>query len=310
MEREINVQEYDMNVRPELGKWASLKQKAKLKLIRAKEYATDKKEKLSDLKEKTKLKTTQIKESVKNLKNKRTEAKEKETEMIANGQTTRKEVLVKSAWAAVQGAITLGGIALGTTTALPLIGFVAGLATAVSMTATIINYKDAKDAYKKYRQENPKVKKTKVKKEKKNKKKKLKELKITKGINKILNKFKKKSDDNEVVTQEPELVMPIPSEEMDETPELVVPTAEEVKEEKESTFKLDKNSPEIVSIDLSNINIQPGLNIVPYHFIIRKEDEVMNEIISQYIEKTTGCPAMYEDEIIDNQEKRVYMLNK
>jgi len=111
--------------------------------------------------------------------------------------------------------------------------------------------------------------------------------------------------------------MPLPAEDIEETPELIVPTAEEVKEEtpvvteeKSSTFKLEKDSPEIVSIDLSNINIQPGLNIVPYHFIVKKDDEIMNEIISQYIEKTTGCPAMYADRVIDDEEKRVYMLNK
>lgn len=280
MEKENNTQEYDMNVRPELGKWASFKQKAKLKKIRIKEAINSKKEK-------------------------RTQTKQKQTEMKANGQTTRKEVAVASAWAVVQGAITLGGLILAATTALPLIGFLAGVVTTVSTAATIINVKDAKDKYKKYRKENPKTKKEKAKTEKKKKDKKKKELKLGKGIKKFFSKFKKKSEDSDeaVVEETPELTVPTPTEDISNK-------TNEKSVIEPATYKLEQNNPEVVSVDLSNINIQPGLNIVPYHFVVRKDDEVMKEIIEQYIEKTTGCPAMYADRVIDNEEKRVYILNK
>lgn len=277
-------------------------------------------------------------------KQKRIEKKQKNEEMLANGLTTKKEVAVATTLAVVQSAITLGGIIVGATTTLPLIGFLVGATTAVSMAAAIVNIKDAKNIFKKYREENPKVKKEKKKKEKTKKEKKTKQNKLKKLISKFRNKSKEKDEtvaeeniidtpvsteekrkekkvksnkfknffkkfrrnskeNEEMVAEETQLGMPLPVEET----ELEMPLpVEETTTTNTDNFKLDKNNQEIISVDLSNIEIKPGLNIAAHNFIVRKDDEIMNEIISQYIERTTGATAEYTD----NEEKRVYTLTR
>lgn len=283
MEKENHNQEYDMNIKPELGKWGTWRNKRNLRAIQRREDKAI--------------------------------AKQKEAEMRANGEITKKQVRKDVIISGVCGAEFLAAIgsSIMCFTAAP---FAAGILVSMSLCAGVIllaNVRDTIKKYKEYKKNHPTEKKPKKEKKKKEKKTKDKKLGLGKRIKKIFSKSKNKAENgNETGAkqstpeQQSELTMPLPtSTEAENQNQPVNPNNMEP-----ASYSLDQNGPEVVSVDLSNINVKPGINVVPYHFIVKKDDEVMKEIIEQYIEKTTGCPAMYADKVIDNEEKRVYMLTK
>lgn len=283
MEKENNnTQEYTMNVKPELGRWANWRNKRNLQAIARRE--------------------------------KKAIEKQQEKEKRANGEITKKQVRENAILTGVLGAELL--VAIGLSAAFfATAPFAAGILAATSLFAGFslaASLSDTIDKYKEYKKTHPAEQKPKKEKKTKEKKSKAKTLGLGKRIKNFFSKSKNKTEDGTETAKEqptpankPELTMPLPTEETVENKS--VSSDDDIKS---ANYTLDPNGPEVVSVDLSNIDTKPGLNIVPYHFIVKKDDKIMNEIIEQYIEKTTGCPAMYADKVIDNEEKRVYMLTK
>ncbi len=86
-------------------------------------------------------------------------------------------------------------------------------------------------------------------------------------------------------------------------------TAEQIlKETSIANFQLYQGPSNIKSVDLSALYIEPGLTIVPEHFIVHPKDIEMQRIVEKRIEEITGCKPMFTNRIMDGEEKKVYML--
>ena len=267
---------YDMNLQPKSGRWANWRNKRRLKSISRKEE--------------------------------RALAKQKEAEKIKNGQISKKDLAKAYGYVVAQGLIAATVVATTIVTASIGVAFVAGTIMTLCGINLVDFAKDARDKHKQYRKENPKTKKVKQKKEKKPKKQKEKKLGLGKRIKNFFTRSKNKTESNNepIVNEVQAPVNPVDMniEQTNNQPEMPKPS------ETTSNYSLDKNGPKIETVDLSNISIKPGLDVNIQHFIVNKEDQIMQDIVSQYIERITGTPAMYADRVIDNEEKRVYMLTR
>ena len=105
-----------------------------------------------------------------------------------------------------------------------------------------------------------------------------------------------------------------------------LPSEKDLKDEKEEkisiSYSLNQNGPKAMSVDLSDIHTTSGLDIILKqfipntnnidikHFIVNEEDKDVTEYMEQQIEELTGCTAIYSNQVMDDEEKRVYMLGR
>jgi hypothetical protein len=221
----------------------------------------------------------------------------------AQKDATKKDFIKSVVYTVAQGFITAILLSLGLTAVSPLISFAAGLFTVVSAVAFVADLQVASEKYSAYSEINSKNKtEEQPKKDKK--------LGSFKKIKNIFSKSKKHSEEMAETLITESVSEPEEKTNINQQPEMEKEINMNLQSESVAPKYTLSNCPKVTTVDLSNITVKPGLDISVQHFIVNKNDEVMRQMIELYIEKQTGTPAMYTDKVIDNQEKRVYMLVK
>ena len=240
----------------------------------------------------------------------------------------KKEAKASIIWTAFQAIAFIAIVTIGLTIpAFPGLGLLFGIFTSVTALACVASIQNLIEKRKEYKMNSFMTQEEKAEKNQIQKK------GFFKNLKNVFSRSKNKSTDDSL-----QQVSEVPADSLqqgNQTPtndsDIVAETSpstekdsNDKKEEKISiSYSLDQNGPKIMSVDLSGIHTTSGLDIVAEqfmakngngfdakHFIVDSEDADKIAYMEEQIQALTGCPAIYSDQVIDNNKKRVYMLGR
>ena len=303
-----NNEELDMNIQPELNKFQQWYSNVKAKRQEKRQF-----------KKEIKQAKKEMKQAAKELKAQLSEFHDQKDELI-NAYM----------WTICQ---TIGFVAMtiiGLT--VPGLNFLFGIFTSVLALACVASVQNLIEKRKEYKKISSVTQKEEVKKNTFQKK------GLFKSLRNAFGKFKSKNQSDDDIHWLPgfnkDMVKNISLQPMNESQtddndiiaDAYLPSEKDLKDEKEEkisiSYSLNQNGPKAMSVDLSDIHTTSGLDIILKqfipntnnidikHFIVNEEDKDVTEYMEQQIEELTGCTAIYSNQVMDDEEKRVYMLGR